>query len=132
MVLRVIRMLAKKLQKSRSVCISSSEPTVDYASFLSPSPERSVINREFRRCLYISPLNELILPAIRSLRSLLKGLTKSLFSHVSIKPIKRQLTPRHNTVILHDRKVTRFNLCMGFVRSFSSDLRDRTKGSSFN
>ena len=33
---------------------------------------------------------------------------------MSIQQIRRQLTPRQNNVIMHDRKVTRFNLYMGF------------------
>ena len=65
------------------------------------------------------------------LKLLLKDLTKPLFIHMSIWPIRRQLMPQHNNVIMHawimqhDRKVTRFNLYMGFrYKSFSSNLRD--------
>ena len=43
-----------------------------------------------------------------------KGSNETPVRHVSIYPIRRQLTPRHNIEIMHDRKVTRFNLFMGF------------------
>ena len=41
---------------------------------------------------------------------------------------QKKLTPRHNIAIMHDTKVTRFNL----VRSLCSDLREQTKGSNFH
>ena len=62
---------------------------------------------------------------MRSLKSLLKDLTKPLFSHVSIEPIRRQLRHQHNIVIMHDRKVTRFNLYMGFPQIQGSRLKDQ-------